>query len=187
MGEPVTGDQSLRLWWRRNGLPLLAIAALAPLTWFTITAQERADSASGFGEYPVVAEAGSAVDLGGIRVGPATAELTTAEAAPAGTHVVRVTLPVRTGGKDLACSAPVLREIDGLQREWKESSYDLGYDLYGDAERIVVCPFETVAEFTMTLLYLVPDDADGPFFVDMSWVDVWPDFARIGVEAPVKP
>jgi len=165
--------------WRRNGVALAALVLLVPTTWLTITTNESESFSSPLGDDPVTAEVGASVTMNGIEVGPGTARFVEEDAAPPGSRVVIVELPVDPNGDEVRCMSPRLREADGRGREWVESSYELGYGLFGD--RVTGCPVEGTAPFTLVLSYLVAADATGPFHVDMTWSEALPRFARVTV------
>lgn len=174
MGQPVSA------WWRRNGIALLVLAVLVPVGGIGIAQHERT-ALSGSGEVPVPASASGGVDLAGITVGPARAEFDSVANAPTGTRVVTVHLPIDTHGDDMSCLSPLLRETEGLQRTWRESALELGLDSF-DAERPTSCPMDAGRWFTLVTSYLVPVDATGPFYVDLTWADALPEFARLRVQ-----
>lgn len=173
-------DAAVNAWWRRNGIALLVLAVLVPVGGIGIAQHERT-AATGSGKDPVTAGASGTVDLAGITVGPARAEYDSPDGAPGGTRVITVHLPVDTHGDDMSCLPPLLREVEGLQRTWRESALELGLDAF-DAERPASCPADAGRWFTLVTSYLVPADATGPFHVDLTWADALPAFARLRVQ-----
>ncbi len=175
----MTGDRRHGRLWPRNGVALAALVVLVPATWLTITTLESESFASPLGDRPVTAQPGAPVEMNGIEIGPGVARFVEEEAAPEGSRVVFVELPVDPNGSEVRCMSPRLREADGRGREWVESSYELGYGLFGD--RLTGCPIEGTEPFTLMLTYLVAADATGPFHVDLTWADALPEFARLTV------
>lgn len=152
--------------WIRNGIALVAILALGTALWFVSTSAEQARV--GTSTPPTVDTVVDGVATSSVaQVGPAEASFTEGYDNPAGTRVVEVRLPVRGDEGPLACEAPILREAGGAGRAWAESSIELGLDGYGDDERRVSCPLD-LSTFTLTSLFLVPEDAVGPFTVELT-------------------
>ncbi len=183
--------------WRRNLVALAALVVLVPATVGIVLQQERTETANAFGEFPVTGAPGEALTVDGVVLGPAEGTLrgpgTVPSDVPADTRVLVVTLPVDVGagegaggstgaeGAGLGCLSPILREAGGLGRDWTESSFELGYGFFGDDERLTSCPYDDVRRFELTLSYLIPEDATGPFVVDLVWADLLPRLARIPV------
>ncbi len=166
----------MRPWWRRNGWALVAIAVLVPGGALAVSAHETGELTGQ--RDAIVADADGRVALDGAVIGPARAEFTPHDAAPSGTRVVTVTIPVNRHGTPLRCLPPVLQEATGKGREWAEASAQLGTAFSSD--RLTSCTSD-LERFALTLDYVVPDDASGPFVVDVVWADALPRFARLTV------
>lgn len=173
MGEPMTG------WWRQNALALVLVAVLAPVTAITIFSNEHGPIDSARASTPLTVEPGESMTYGAAVVGPAFGHFVSNPAAPGGTRVVSVAVRIDPGNPALACPQPVLREVDGAQRQWNEASIDLGTST---PERPNFCSTEQVAPYTLMLDYIVPEDASGPFSVDLESASLAPEFARIILE-----
>jgi hypothetical protein len=171
MERAVTG------WWRRNAVALAAVAVLLPATVAVVAVQEG--SGAGGASHEIVVPLGESIEYSEATVGPADAEFVDDPLAPRGTRVVRVTVEVVPDpAEPIACKKPLLREVSGLQREWEESSYELGRGY----EELTFCSSDEIAPYSLVLDYVVPDDADGPFTVDVDSVAGWPVLARLQVE-----
>jgi len=173
MGEPVTG------WWRSNAVGLGALAVLIPALALTIGWNETAPGAS---NSPTRADAltpGSSTDYAGAVVGPVQADVVELPLAPQGTRVVTVAIEVDPGASPFSCASPVLREIGGSGRQWNART-DLGREW--DPDRQTFCDAESTARFTLELDYLVPDDASGPFAVELGSPEAYPEFVSAVVE-----
>jgi hypothetical protein len=93
--------------------------------------------------------------------------------------VVTVAIEVDPGAAPFVCTVPVLREVGGSERQWNATS-DL--DREGDPDRQTYCDTESTAAFTLELDYLVPEDASGPFEVEVGSPDAYPEFVSAVVE-----
>lgn len=87
---------------------------------------------------------------------------------------------VEPGSEPIACPTPQLREAGGAQRQWDKASYDLDRDF--DSERKTFCNSEPRARYLLTLDYLVPADATGPFTIDLESGDELPRYLRLVIE-----
>ena len=166
-------------WWRRNAVSLVVVAVLAPATGFTIWTNEHAPIDAHRASAPLTVAPGESIEYGSSVVGPAFGHFVSNSAAPEGTRVFSVAVRVEPGTPGLECASPVLREVGDAQRQWNDASIDLGT---GDVERLSYCSSEQTAPYTLMLDYLVPDDAVGPFSVDLESGTLAPEFARIIVE-----
>jgi hypothetical protein len=167
-------------WWRRNAVPLVAVALLLPVTAGVIAANEWSEWDLGHATKPITVAAGGAVDYDGATVGPAQARFVDDPAAPDGTRVVSATVLVTPGDDPIACPTPRLRETGGAGRQWDEASFELDRD-FGE-ERNTFCDSEVPIRYSLTLDYLVPDDAAGPFAIEIESGDELPEFVRLVVE-----
>lgn len=153
-------------WWRRNAIPLVAVAVLLPLTAGVVAVNEWSEYDLGHATKPVTVPAGDSADYAGAVIGPARAEFASDDAAPEGTRVVTATVLVTPGDEPIACLSPVLRELDGAHRQWNEASFELDRDFSDD--RRTSCDSEMAIRYSLSLDYLVPDDATGPFTIDLE-------------------
>ncbi len=166
-----------RGWWRRNAVSLVAIAVLLPATVGVIAVNEWSESDSGRATKPLTVAAGETVTYGGATVGPAKAEFAEDPLAPAGTRVVTATVLVTPGDSPLSCTTPQLHEAGAAGRQWNEASLELERDF--DADRHSFCDPEVPIRYSLTLDYLVPDDAAGPFVIAVESADELPEFVRL--------
>ncbi|WP_404429290.1 hypothetical protein LG299_08765 [Microbacterium lacus] len=165
-------------WWRRNAVALGVLVVVLPATFVTVASQESAQR--GGASHDVFVALGESVKYAGATVGPAQAEINDDPAAPRGTRVVAVTVEIDPDPTNpIACLSPQLHEVGGLQRAWNERSVELnrGFD-----EDITSCSSEESLPYSLRLEYVVPEDATGPFTVDVNSVEGWPDLARLRVE-----
>ena len=167
-------------WWRRNALSLAAIAVLLPVTVGVIAVNEWSAHDLGHPTKPITVEPGDSTTYAGARIGPAEAAFTDAAGAPSGTRVVSATVLVTPGEEPISCVSPTLRETDGAGRQWNEASFEL--DLENDLDTTSSCDSELPIRYSLTLNYLVPDDAAGPFAIELSTADALPRFVNLVVE-----
>jgi hypothetical protein len=167
-------------WWRRNAIPLAVAAVLLPVTAGVVAFNEWSEWDLGHGTKPVTVDPGESARYAGATIGPARAELSTDPAAPAGTRVVSATVLVAPGDDPLGCQSPRLRELNGAGRQWDEASFALETDF--DADRLTFCDPERPYRYSLTLDYLVPEDATGPFAIELESPDALPQYLRLVVE-----
>lgn len=146
-------------WWRRQrrALIALAIAAVAMLgatVWLDILPSIRPTDR--------VIEAESTVDIAGQTLTLGATEWDEFET-PEGTRALSVRL-TSSGGSDADyCGQTALTEIDSA-RTWLSSRDDL---VVPSDEGENSCAAEP-ASYRILLTFLVPDDADGPFLLDIE-------------------
>ena len=167
-------------WWRRNAVPLVLVAVLLPVTAGVVAVNEWSEWDLGHGTKPITVEPGESVSYGGATIGPAKAKFSTDAAAPPGTRVVSATVLVAPGDDPISCLTPHLREAGGAGRQWDEASYELERDF--DSDRVTFCSSEMPIRYSLTLDYLVPVDATGPFTIELESGDELPRFVRLIVE-----
>lgn len=170
-----------RGWWRRNAIALVAVAVLAPATAAAISVNVWTARNSGRPTQPIAVAAGDAVDYAGLTVGDARARFEEGlEGTPNGARVVAVTIEVDPHGAGTLCGGLTLSEVGGAHRQWANLARDLGRPY--DPERITSCREDAVTPYTLSIDYLVPDDAAGPFSVNLFVTDALPRFALFTVE-----
>ncbi|MDQ0894306.1 hypothetical protein QFZ26_001861 [Agromyces ramosus] len=171
-----------RGWWRRNAWPLAAVAALVPVTFGVIGWQEWDDYFSGHPSRAIVAQPRTSIDYAGAAWGPVeVVELAPLEGfeAPAGSRTLEVTVPVDPGSEPVTCLAPTLHEVGGAERQWDERTYDLG-EAY-DRGTWNSCAGSGTEPFAIVVPFVVPDDAVGPFALDVVVDGRLPEFLRLPV------
>ena len=167
-------------WWRRNAISLAAVALLLPLTVGVIAVNEWSAYDLGNTTQPISVPAGESAAYAGATVGPARAAFADDPAAPSGTHVVRATVLLAPGREPISCVSPLLRESGGAGRQWSEASLELERDY--DPMLKSSCDSELPIRYSLTLDYLVPDDATGPFLIELYTSDELPRFVSLLVE-----
>lgn len=179
----VDAATTKRGWWRRNALPLVSVAVLLPATFGVVGWNEWNEFFSGQPTQPVVAPAGASVEFEDAVWGPAEIEIVEPAAefeAPAGSQVVMVSVPVDPGADAATCLPPTLRESTGARREWRDVTFEIGWS--PTSEQFGSCAGTETDPFTITVAFLVPLDAAGPFAVDLVSAEALPGFVRLLVE-----
>ena len=174
MGEPMTG------WWRRNAVALGALVVLGPALGATVAWHEWSEADSGIPAAPVVVEPGQDARYGEATVGPAVADFVDDPLGPSDAKVLRVQIDIDPETSGLACAEPMLRELEGAQREWDADTSSLTTDW--DPLRPASCSSDLTEPYTLDVRYVVPRDAVGPFGVDVISSELWPDNVRFVVE-----
>ncbi len=173
---PVTGR-----WWRRNVLSLVALCVLLPVTFGVVAVNEWSRWDVGHPTKPVAVGPGESTEYDAATIGPATAEFVDGDdSAPEGTRIVRASVAVAPGDEPIACITPLLRETEGAQRQWNEASAEL--DREYDPDLRTYCDSEGTDQYSLTLEYLVPEDATGPFAIEVAAPAELPHFVRLVVE-----
>lgn len=170
-----------RGWWRRNAWPLALLTVLVPVTVAAVAGNEWYLYYSGRASQPVTAEPGATAQLGGATWGPAeTAPVPGGLDVPAGARVVAVTIPVAPGDEAVACLRPVLREAEGAGRQWDEASTLVDWPY--DADEPSSCVPDETRPYSLVVPFLVPGDAAGRLYVDITVADEAPRFVRLAVD-----
>lgn len=158
-------------WWRaqRTALIALVIAAAAMVgasVWLDLVPSIRPTDR--------VIEAETSVDLAGQTLSLGRVEWGEFEA-PEGSRTLSVRLS-SSGGSDTAlCGQSMLTEVESA-RTWLSSrtALDVPYD---EGERSCI---KEPASYRILLVFLLPDDADGPFHLDIEGSD--DDVARFVID-----
>ncbi|WP_164234790.1 hypothetical protein [Microbacterium hydrocarbonoxydans] len=173
---------SARGWWRTNALPVGILAVLLPASVLSIGWRDWtiAHSVAFDRTTPIVAEDGGTADLSGATWGPIRAAVihdTSGMTLPPHTQVIGVAIPVDTDPADpVRCDRPILTE-QSTGRQWNEMSVELGF-VYSATEH-ASCDFEATGAYEIIVPFVVPDDVEGPF-----WVDVVP-YNEVGADGSV--
>lgn len=179
-GEPAKPAS----WWRSNRLALVALAVLAPATVLGLGWHEWYQY-YGYGARPfipvTVAEDESA-ELAGATWGPVRGgELDdiTGLDVPAGATVIAVGVPVDPEAEGVGCMSPVLVDQQ-TGREWQPARTEIGLSSHPDEPEI--CVSGTAAPYELILPFVVPDDVEGPFWVDIAPYRAGGSFVRFSLE-----
>lgn len=162
-------------WWRRNAIALAAVAVLLPTTAVVVGGNEWWNANQADPVFPTTVDTGTTVEYGGATWGPArwgTGAADTAADVPAGARAVVIEVPVDPHGEILSCGSPMLRERDREGRRWSDALADVEWN----DDRPTSCPSDERTPFTIAVPYLVPDDATGPFDLELALTDQLPGY-----------
>ncbi len=168
----------MRAWWRRNAIPLVALALLVPLTAGAIGWQEWRTRFEGTHWRSTPVAAGATIELGGAAVGPATLVEVPADAGvetPPGGRALAAQVTVVPGDAPVTCARPRLVEVS-TGRSWEGDTGPFGWR--GESS----C-FDATSPVLLNVPFVVPADA-GPFAIDLEILHDGPELPRFLVEQP---
>ena len=168
-------------WWRRNAVALIALAVLLPVTFGVI----------GIREWWAIYEArpvwAQSVEPGGVFGGAEWGEATfeaipqwESDSVPEGAQSVLVTIPMQPVDEPIECRSPVLRETSGEKRTWDYTNSAV--DLPGTMQLETRCSGSSSGRVELLVPFIIPADAEGPFFVEIVISEELPRFLRFEVE-----
>ena len=178
-----------RGWWRRNAVALVALAVLVPATFGGAAWWEwkYAYPDSGKPLYAVEPGKSGTVELEGATWGPVKAKVvtdTTGLDMPDDAQLVLVGVDVTPHEKKApTCWTPTLIE-QSTGRIWQSSRLELGLLWNADEPDSCVPTLEgeTADPYQLILPFVVPDDADGPYWVVIEPLYAESRFARFTVD-----
>lgn len=172
-------------WWRRNAVALGAIAVLTPVTFGAIAWEGWQGYFLYQNSIPVDVAEDDSIDLADTTWGPIRASEitdTTGFTVPSDARVIAAAIPVDPHGELPGCFAPTLvQQSTGIR--WPESRFQLG--LLSSSEEPTSCvtgddvptgPYELIVPF------IVPDDAEGPFWVEVAPTPAVPSVIRFAID-----
>lgn len=168
-------------WWRRNTGAMIALAVLLPLSFGVI----------GIREWWAIYEArpiwAQSVEPGGVFGGAEWGEATfeavpqwESDSVPDGAQSVLVTIPMRPVDDAIECHSPMLKEASGKKRTWDYTSSAV--DLPDPMQLETRCSGVSSGRVELLVPFIIPADAEGPFFVDIVLPEQLPRFLRFEVE-----
>lgn len=165
-------------WWHRNWRSLLALGVLAVLTPTVVVGNSVRRRQNTEPRDAIVVEAGEATEYGSATVGPVSAAFGTDEDAPAGTRVVKATV-VLNDASSLTCNSPTLTETDGARRKFGSTYLLASTDELGLPDDCLGVGSDADE---LSLTYLIPDDATGPFVIEFVSPDELPTYIMFKVQ-----
>lgn len=171
-------------WWRRNALALGALVVLAPVTVGSIVWHGWQDHNLFRNTIPIDVADGDSLDLAGADWGPIRASEisdTSGFDMPADVKILAAAIPVDPHGTPPSCFAPTLvQQSTGIR--FPESRAELGLPSSSDEPTSCVTGEEGSAGYEMIVPFIVPSDAEGPFWVEVASVDIVPSVIRFSID-----
>lgn len=168
-------------WWRSNAVALVALAVVLPTTAAVTTVNEWWDYYSGRPAQAV--EVGPGAETSFADATWLDARLTrrsdgTDLDIPPGTKLLVATIDVEIdpGDPPLGCTL-TLREATGAQRQWGSAALD-PFGWRTSEGMAGICSSEATEPYTVEVPFVLPDDARGPYTIDMSVGEELPRFLR---------
>lgn len=178
-------------WWRRNRLALIALAVLILIAAATLIGVAWARYYLYQPTIPLDAGEDETVELADTTWGPVRAvDVTDIEelVAPSDARIIAVAVPVDPHGESPSCFSPTLVEQQ-TGRRWDEMTDDLGIPYSADEPTHCVKPLDDengdpgpIVPYEIVVGYIVPEDAEGPFWVEVAEINSYPSFVRFSVE-----
>lgn len=158
-------------WWRRNRLALIAVAILLPATVVAVGGQNwrLIYAFDARPVHPIVVEEKDSAELAGAAFGPVRSgviEDLSGLDVPEGAKLIVAGIPVDSGAEGVSCRQPTLTH-QASGRQWTLMRSEIGADY--NAEEPEYCSSEETGSYELIAPFVVPEDLEGPF-----WVDVWP-------------
>ncbi len=179
-------------WWHRNTVALIGLFVLLPVTLGVVNYNDWKEYYLYSPSFAAPVSDDGTVELAGATWGPIRAsDISDVEGLlnPEGTRVIAVGIPVELHGDAVpSCSSPVLVE-QSTGREWFEMRDELGFEYSADEPTFCVSA-ETdengdplpVDDYELLVPFIVPEDAEGPFWIEVAPLDAVPLFVRFSVE-----
>ncbi|SDM16136.1 hypothetical protein [Microbacterium azadirachtae] len=178
-----------RGWWRSNLLSLGVLAVLLPATVLGIGWWKWDHAFPGSGQPVWAVEPGKSgtVELQGATWGPVRSKEvadTSGLDMPPNAKLILVGVPVDpTGDKGPGCWSPKLVQ-KSTGRVWLSARTELGL-LWNDDEPEDCVPTlegEKAERYELVLPYVVPDDVEGPFWVDLEPLSAKSKYVRFSID-----
>lgn len=157
-----------RSWWRSNAVALITLAVLLPGTAAAVLWQGWHEY-YGYGSRPyspiLVAEDGEAEFIGA-TFGPirsSVIEDLSGLDVPEGATLIAAAIPVDAGSEGVSCDVVLVQQSTG--REWTTARTEIG--LLPDTEEPESCTTADTGSYEVIAPFVVPDDVEGPFWVDV--------------------
>ncbi|MGM7671697.1 hypothetical protein [Microbacterium sp. A93] len=172
-------------WWRRNAVALGALVVLTPVTFGAITWDGWQDHNLFTNTIPIDVADGDSMELIDTTWGPVRASEITDTSGfdmPTDARIIAAAITVDPHGDAPSCSAPTLvQQSTGIR--FPESRFQLG--LLSSSEEPTSCVTDgenRVASYEMIVPFIVPADAEGPFWVEIASVDAIPSVIRFSID-----
>lgn len=171
-------------WWRSNAVALGALAVLIPVTFGAVVWDGWQDRNLFQNTIPVDVAAGDSLELVDASWGPIRASEiadTSGYDMPADARLIAAAIPVDPHGEPPYCIAPTLvQQSTGIR--FPESRDALGVPWNSEEPTNCVTGEEGVDPYEMIVPFIVPSDAEGPFWVEVAPADAVPSVIRFSIE-----
>lgn len=171
-------------WWRRNTAALIALGVLVPVSAVAIGWEGWQDYHLHRNTIPIDVEAGESVDLLETTWGPIRASEiadVTGLDAPSGAKVIAAAIPVDPHGDRPGCTAPTLvQQSTGIR--WAQARGELGVGYSADEPTTCVTLEDAEQPYQLIVPFVVPSDAEGPFWIEVAPLDAEPSVIRFEVD-----
>lgn len=171
-------------WWRRNAAALIALAVLAPVTFFAVGAEDWQDYHLHRNTIPIDVRQGDSVELLETTWGPVRAsEIAdrTGMDVPAHSRVIAAAFPVDPHGDPPACTAPTLvQQSTGIR--WAQARGEMGIGYAADEPTACVTLTDVEYPYQVIVPFVVPSDVEGPFWIEVAPVGAEPSVIRFEVD-----
>lgn len=174
----MSDDGENRSWWSRNWLSLVVLGVLVVVTPAVVIGNSVRQERSTSPTEGVVVDRGRSAEYGGATVGPVTATFDNDEDAPPNTRVVRATIEL-DDASSLFCLDPTLSETTGNRRNFGSTTLLLSGD---EVRATTACSAAAGDTYQISLTYIVPTDATGPFVIDFVSPDALPRYLEFKVQ-----
>lgn len=172
-------------WWRRNAAALGILAVLVPVTGLTIGWREwhEVHDNAGRRTFAIDVPADGTTELAGATWGPVRSgvlEDVSGLVVPDDARVIAAAITVTPAGDEaVGCPRPVLVE-QSTGRQWNEMRTELGFEY--DADEPTTCVSDATDPYEVLVPFIVPEDAAGPFWVEVAPFSAGSTFVRFSID-----
>lgn len=171
-------------WWRRNAAALVAVAVLAPLSFAAIAWEGWQDYHLHRSTIPIDVAPDATVEVLETTWGPIRAseihDLAGLDV-PSGSIVIVAAIPVAPHDAPPGCTAPTLvQQRTGIR--WGQARSELGVGYSADEPTACVTIDDAEYPYQLIAPFVVPADAEGPFWVEVAPIGAEPSVIRFPVD-----
>ena len=171
-------------WWRRNALALGALAVLTPVTFGAIAWEGWWGHYSYENAFPIDVAEDETLELLDTTWGPIRSseiEDLSGFSVPSDARLVAAALPVDPHGDPPGCLSPTLvQQSTGIR--WAEARSELGLLSTSEEPTSCVTGDDETYPYELIVPFVIPGDAEGPFWVEVASADAVPSIIRFWVD-----